>query len=383
MAFYLAFKEIWRNRGRYLLFSMVIALITVLVLFIAALAGGLSNANRQFLDKVDAELWIYQENVDLQSSASRLDEADLRKVRRVAGVAAAGPLGFSTAKIVFDDGREAVDVSLIGVEAGSPGDAPVLKGETLPSKRQDIGVLDRQAIGNTGLEIGSTLVVQTIQGTDEAEYKLKLVGLTDERQNFYLPALIVPMRTWDEVRPQPTAPRGGSPLFNVIAVKLQDPKQLKEVAARLEAEVDGIEAVDKETAIQALPGYSAQQNTLNTQQGFTLLIGVLVVGGFFQIQTLQKVAQIGVLKAIGSNNPTVAGTVMTQIILVTISGVGIGTLLTLGMALGLPDSVPVVFNASNILGAVALLLAIGPIAGLVSVRMAVRIDPLTAIGLAS
>jgi putative ABC transport system permease protein len=36
-AFHLAFREIWRNRGRFLLFSLVIALITVLVLFIAAL----------------------------------------------------------------------------------------------------------------------------------------------------------------------------------------------------------------------------------------------------------------------------------------------------------------------------------------------------------
>jgi putative ABC transport system permease protein len=43
------------------------------------------------------------------------------------------------------------------------------------------------------------------------------------------------------------------------------------------------------------PGYSAQQSTLNTQGGFTLFIGILVIGGFFQIQILQKVAQIGVL----------------------------------------------------------------------------------------
>ena len=45
-----------------------------------------------------------------------------------------------------------------------------------------------------------------------------------------------------------------------------------------------------------------QQTTLNTQQFFTLLIGVLVLGGFFQIQTLQKIGQIGMLKAIGTSN---------------------------------------------------------------------------------
>ena len=44
MPFYLALKEIWRGRGRFILFSAVIALITVLVLFVAALAEGSGRA---------------------------------------------------------------------------------------------------------------------------------------------------------------------------------------------------------------------------------------------------------------------------------------------------------------------------------------------------
>ena len=40
---HLALREIWRNRGRFLLFSLVIALITVLILFIAALGEGLGD----------------------------------------------------------------------------------------------------------------------------------------------------------------------------------------------------------------------------------------------------------------------------------------------------------------------------------------------------
>jgi predicted ABC-type transport system involved in lysophospholipase L1 biosynthesis ATPase subunit len=47
MSVYLALEEMWRGRGRFLLSSLVIALITVLVLFVAALADGLGN------DKLD------------------------------------------------------------------------------------------------------------------------------------------------------------------------------------------------------------------------------------------------------------------------------------------------------------------------------------------
>ena len=47
LATYLAVKEVIRNRGRFLLVALVIALITLLVLFIAALGEGLANGNRQ------------------------------------------------------------------------------------------------------------------------------------------------------------------------------------------------------------------------------------------------------------------------------------------------------------------------------------------------
>ncbi len=89
---------------------------------------------------------------------------------------------------------------------------------------------------------------------------------------------------------------------------------------RLEAEVSDIQAADLVTAYENTPGYSAQQGTLSTQRGFVLMIGVLVIGGFFQIQTLQKVAQIGMLKAIGTPNRTVAAASLIQIILVTAIG---------------------------------------------------------------
>ena len=101
------------------------------------------------------------------------------------------------------------------------------------------------------------------------------------------------------------------------------------VRQALTAQVENIDVATLDEAIQALPGYSAQQSTLNTQGGFTLIIGLLVIGGFFQIQILQKVAQIGVLKAIGTANPIVAAATILQIVMVTVIGVAIGGLLHL------------------------------------------------------
>ena len=126
-----------------------------------------------------------------------------------------------------------------------------------------------------------------------------------------------------------------------------------------------------------------QQQTLNTQSIFTLLIGLLVIGGFFQIQILQKVPQIGVLKAIGTSNFIIGSAVVMQITLVTTFGVLFGAVVTLLLGMGIPDSVPIVFNGASVATAIIALLLIGPIGGLVSVRLAVRVEPLIALGLSS
>jgi putative ABC transport system permease protein len=384
MAFYLAMKEIWRNRGRYLLFSLVIALITTLVLFIAALAGGLANANKQFIEKLEADLLVFQENTDLQATSSRLGPDKLREVRRVDGIASAGPVGFSTASVVFPAGAEPLDVSLIGVEPGFPGDPALLSGTGLRAKRNDDAIIDESLAEAALLSVGDRITIKTIQGTEEQFYELDVVGITSERQYFFQPALIVPLETWEKVRPQPGPGTGGAePVFNMIALRLDPSAGWGWVAGLLDRQVEGIEVADKKAAILAIPGYTAQQSTLNTQQGFTLLIGVLVVGGFFQIQTLQKVAQIGMLKAIGSSNRTVAAAALLQIIAVTVLGVGMGSLGTLLLSLGMPGNVPVLFTGTTFAAAIAALLLIGPLGGLVSIRLALKIDPLTAIGLSS
>ena len=57
---FLALTEIRRNRSRFLLIVAIIALITALTLFIAALADGLGSGNIQGLQKLDADLLVFQ-----------------------------------------------------------------------------------------------------------------------------------------------------------------------------------------------------------------------------------------------------------------------------------------------------------------------------------
>ena len=378
---YLALKEIWRNRGRFLLFSLVIALITLLVLFIAGLGEGLATSNREYLSKLDANLLLYQEKSDLIIAASRIARSKVEEVRIVPGVADAGPIATSLVAIVLSDGKE-LKVSLLGVDPGHPGEPEVKDGQQLNPSRLEEVILDQNVVSRSNLKLGDTITIRSAQGTAYKNFILKVVGITSGQSYTFAPSIFVPISTWEETRTKSEAEiNRPTETTNVIAVKLNRDKQTKEMRDQLERMIGGVQAATISTAIKNVPGYTAQQSTIQTQGVFTLLIGVLVIGGFFQIQVLQKVPQIGVLKAIGTPNPVVGLASVIQIIAVTSLGVAIGGLLTFLFSLTFPPNVPIVFNGQSSLIAIVALLLIGPIGGFVSIRYAVRIEPLKALRL--
>ena len=381
---YLAFKEVWRNRGRFLLVSMVIALITLLVLFIAALGEGLGNGNREYISKLNAQVIVYQSKSDLLIAASRLDPTQLAAVQRVEGVADAGMLGTANVTLILPGNAAPLKVAMLGIDPGHTGEPEVLKGAQLSTNLAKETIIDRNTAIRSKLALGDTLTLRVTQGIKDEFYKLKIVGITDGEQYSLQPAIFVPFFTWDRMRPKSEAEINSSnPVANVILVRLQDPTQINTVTTRIVTQVNNVQTATLNEAIQALPGYSAQQSTLNTQGAFTLFIGVLVIGGFFQIQILQKVPQIGVLKAIGTDNSVIGAASVIQISIVTLVGVAIGGILTFLFSLTFPPTVPIVFNGATSALAIVALLLIGPLGGMVSIRYAVRIEPLKALGLSA
>lgn len=381
MAIYLAAKEMWRLKGRFLLIAAVIALITLLVLFVAALAEGLGSGNREYIEKLNADLIAYKDNTDLSVQTSRIDRPTAQEIRRVAGVRDVGQISASTASVVLPNGANSVNVSILGVEPGRPGEPPVVNGRQLSDISAREALLDRNTALRTNLKVGDTVTLKTIQGTKEQFYDLRVVGITDGRSFFLQPSVILPHLTWERIRPGVVNINNSQLVSNIVAIQLLNPNDKAAMAQTIQKQVADVQVVDLKTAYTATPGYKEQQNTLDTERYFAFIIGILVVGGFFQIQMLQKVPQIGMLKAIGASNGVVALTALAQIVLVTMIGVAIGTALALGLSLTFPPTFPIVFTGSAVVAAVISLLVIGPVGGLVSIRYALRVEPLTAIGL--
>lgn len=171
---------------------MIVALITTLVLFIAALAEWLGNGNREYLQKLNGELLVYQENVELSIPNSRLGRSTVNALRRVPGVAEAGQVFFASATLVFANGKDDLDVSLVGVEPGQPGEPAVWQGRGLGCSRSNEVVIDGNVAERRQVGVGDQIWLKMTQGTEEEFYDLTVVGVSDGRQYSLQPSIFVP-----------------------------------------------------------------------------------------------------------------------------------------------------------------------------------------------
>jgi putative ABC transport system permease protein len=395
---HLALKEIWRNKARFFLIAVVVALITLLVLFTAGLAEGLGLGNREFIANLNADLVVYSDKSELLIPGSRISEARVRDLRQIDGVQSVGAIAWSNVAILLPNGRDPVKVALGGILAGQPGEPRVVDGQQISFERAMEAVIDRSTAVRTGLKPGDRLVVRSLVGSKEKIYDLVVAGIASSNQYSLQPTVFVPHLTYEKIRPRASdlpASEGVTPpvTFNIALIQLNNPADAVAMATRIERTIadsrsilrenDGVLTVNKQKAWENTPGYSAQQSTLGLQRAFTLLIGLLVVGSFFRIQAAQKIAQVGVLKAIGTAGWKIGAAALVQIFFVNAFGVLLGAGFTFLLTLGIPPVVPIRFDGADVVTTIVLLLIIGPLGGVVAVRALLQAEPLKALGLAS
>ncbi|MEJ7438001.1 ABC transporter permease, partial [Staphylococcus warneri] len=79
-----------------------------------------------------------------------------------------------------------------------------------------------------------------------------------------------------------------------------------------------LEAIGIESFVKNLPGYTAQNLTLNFMISFLFIISATVIGIFLYVITLQKTNLFGVLKAQGFSNGYLAKVVLSQTFIIAL-----------------------------------------------------------------
>jgi hemin transport system permease protein len=361
----LGFSEVRRAKLRFGLLTAAVSLLVFLVLLLTTLAGALVGSLTGALAGLQAQGLAYAADARDNIVASRLDPDAAVAVAAVPGVAAVGSVGTFTTRA--DIAGAAQDLQVFGFEPDAPGAPGGLSAGRLPAAEGET------AIDGGGVEIGDTIVLQP------GDVPLTVVGQLRGAQFNAIPTAYVVLDTYGAAV---EAANPGLPFVpvNAVAFDVVEGSEPEQVAAAVTKTVPGVVGYTRDMAVDRIPGISSITQSFGILVGLTFIIGIVVIGFFFLILTVQKLKSFTLLRAIGTPTRSLAATVALQISLVVIVASALAVGLTLLAVQGLNTGIPVQLDPVLIVTTVLAVLVFSLLAGLLSIRRISRIDPATAVG---
>ena len=351
---YLALRELQHQKLRSFLIGGIVALIAFMVFMLTGLTRGLSRDSASLLLDTPAQSFVTTKEAEGVFNRSFLTPEQVKTLQADNDGAAALAQTF----VSFSRGDKQLGGVLLGVDPKG-----LLAPE--PSEGQGLragGAVVDESLREDGVRVGDVL---TLKPSGD---KLRVVGFTRSARLNHQPGVYVSLTRWHKLNPRM---RGA---VNAVALAAA-PEQVKLGGADLSL-------TNRAQTLQVLPGYKEEQGSLTMIQVFLVAVAAFVLAVFFYVMTLQKTAQFGLLKAIGASTGTLAGSVVAQMLLLTLLAVLTAAAVTLGMVQLLPAGMPFHLTPANVAAASGLLLVVSALASLLSVRRVAQVDPLIALGAA-
>ncbi len=362
---YVAFKEIRRSLGRFTLLSLAVSLLVILLLFFQAVAGTLTSGLTGGLESSSADVLVYDLRARQNPASSLIPAPVLAEVSASPGVASVSPIGLS----VFTGTTEGdeIDVQLVGGDPTGPSVPADIAEGRLPQASGE--ALFSGSGFDDPIEIGQTV---SVEGID-----LEVVGTADDAAFNLLPTLYVTFEDFTAASQN----RAGVPIEvapSLLGVTVVDGADHTEVAESLTESIDGIEALERSAAVDALPGVGQITQSFNILYVLLYLVVAIVTGVFFLILTVQKQDALVLLRAIGTSSRDVVTSVLIQVLVVVGAGAVIGTVVTAGLLQLTRDVFGASLDSTTTTLSLVAIVVLGLLASVGAVRRVLAIDPMQA-----
>ncbi|GAA5435987.1 ABC transporter permease [Deinococcus aquaticus] len=353
---YLALRELRHHRLRSLLIGGIVTLIAFMVFMLTGLTRGLAHDNAALLIETPATHFVTTRDAGGVFTRSFLTPDTVTRLQAVAGPDAT-PIAQSFATL--SRGDQQLSGVLMGVQPGSFMNPAAQQGQ--PLSAGSTGAVVDESLREDGVTLGDTLTLKPGGET------LRVIGFTRAARLNHQPVVFVTLQHWQTLNPRLQG------TVNTVALNTEG-------AAARAAQLADVTVHTRAAALQELPGYREEQGSLIMIQVFLIVVAAFVLAVFFYVLTLQKTPQFGLLKAIGASTRTLAGSLVAQMMVLSVLAVTVAALVTLGAAALLPAGLPFTLTVPTVLGASALLIAVAAFSSLLSLGSIARVDPLIAIG---
>jgi putative ABC transport system permease protein len=362
----LALREMRRAKVRFGMLMGAVGLLVFLILFQQTLLSTLLGFFSGALEHQSAQVVVYNEEARKNLEGSVVTPEQVAQTAAVRGVARAEPLGQGTFTIRTSE--ETLDASIFGYVLGGPGAPTRLEDGRLPRVAGEGVASDIDA--DRGLDIGDRVEVLGPERTTA----IRIVGLASKSRFSVSPTIFASYRTY-EAASRVQSPDATAILPSIVAVAPQPGVDPGTLADRITRQVAGVEALDRATAVDSLPGVSGVTTSFTIILTLAFVVVTLVVGIFFVILTVQKASALTLLRAIGADAGFLTRALLVQVIAVVLGGIAVGAALLAVAALASSPTFPISFEPSTVLSRGAAVAVLSVIASLAAIRRVLRIDP--------
>lgn len=360
----LAGKEVTRAKLRFGLLSGAVGLLVFLILFQQALLGSLLLSFAGAIENQSGTVLVFSAEARKNVSGSVILPPQQAQIEAVAGIGAAAPLAEGTFTIEAD-GTD-TDASVFGFQPGGPGEPTRLVDGRFPAAPSE-AVASKEDV-SAGFAMGDT--VTSIDGN----IPLTIVGLTERSRFSVAPTLWVTFDGYTALR-KASNPDATAVLASVMAVTPAEGVSASQLAADINAQVEGVQALTRSQAVSEAPGVSSVNTSFQLILLLAFLVVAVVIGFFFLILTVQKQSTLTVLRAIGAPTSYLVRELLKQIALVVGIGLVIGVLLTYGAVQGASSGLPVSLDPITMIVTAVGVVLLSLVGSLFTLLRVGRIDP--------
>ena len=358
----LALIEIRRRKLQFGFVTGVVALIAYLIIMVTGLGLGLNEAAGTALLNLNGDHLAYAANSNLSVIRSRLSDLDVAEIRALPAADRATPIGYVAAVIEYGP-EESDTAAVIGVIPGSFAEPAVVDGGPIAGPT-DI-LIDRSWSRVVGTRVGDTLALPV--GFETRDFTV--AGIVDQGYFFFQPAMYVDIASWRDLIYQGDATQ--QPAASLVLLEGGDLDGTRGAAWRI---------VTKQAGFNNIEGVQAQQSTVDALRYMGLLIGAMVIGVFFYVITLQKVALLGILKAIGAPGLYLVSQGLLQVLVICVVGaaLAVGLALLTEVTVLASDTIPIRFTTGAMTTSSISVVIAGVVGSLLSARQVASVDPIIA-----
>ncbi|MGE8001609.1 ABC transporter permease [Lysinibacillus sp. NPDC093190] len=337
----LAWKEIKKNKVRFLILGSIVFLVSFLTFIISGLANGLSQDNAALIKDLPQGQFYMNKDADQTYNLSKIDSSTQNKILSTEkdAVAFSLQMGFLNDK----DNKQQSVAFVTSTDS-----------ELFENVKHGEVILD-SSLKDKGIKVGDTLTNNQFNG------KFVVKGFVEQKKYSHAPVAYINKEDYIEI-------------YRVDEMQLifvPNGDASKQIA--------GLQSFSNKEFLNTIPSYNAEQMSLNMIVWFLVVISGMLFAIFFYMMNFQKIGLYGILKAIGLKTSKLFKMIWTQMAIITVISLVLSVALSQAFNWIAPKGMPFTLTIATTIQLSIVFLIIGFIGATISGIQIKKIEPLQAI----